>query len=132
MMWAALLDPIQLQVFAAMATATGPGRQEMFPPTPNVRSVAYLTPTGAANRTGISVEDAYVAFRALEKVGLAVPFATNPKRNGWRLNTDNLAAAAGEGPPVEAPCEGDGRPSNQSSVAQPGNSPCGPSPQVPE
>jgi hypothetical protein len=81
-----------------MVTVTGPGRQASWPPIPNTRSVAYLTPTGAANLTGVSVEDAHAAFRVLQKVGLAIPSPTNPKRNGWRLDTDNLAAAAGQDP----------------------------------
>jgi predicted acyl esterase len=97
-MMAALIAPVRLQVFAAMATRTGPGRREQFPPAPNTYSVAYLTPTGAANLTGVSVEDAYAAFRALQKAGLAIPAETNPKRNGFRLDTDNLAAAAGQDP----------------------------------
>lgn len=97
-MMAALIDPVRLQVFAAMVTATGPGRREQFPPAPNTRTVAYLTPTGAANLTGVSVEVAYAVFQALQKAGLAIPAETNPRRNGWRLDTDNLAAAAGQGP----------------------------------
>jgi hypothetical protein len=48
-----------------MVTVTGPGRREQFPPAPNTRTVAYLTPTGAANLTGASVQDAYAAFQAL-------------------------------------------------------------------
>ena len=82
-MMAALIDPVRLQVFAAMATTTGPGRREQFPPAPNTRSVAYLTPTGAANLTGVSVEDAYAAFRALQKAGLAIPASTNPNATGF-------------------------------------------------
>src|SRR5664280_3711413 len=97
-MMAALIDPVRLQVFAAMATATGPGRRTSWPPTPNTREIAYLTPTGAANLTGVSVEDAYAAFGALQKGGLAIPASTNPRRNGFRLDTDNLAAAAGQDP----------------------------------
>jgi hypothetical protein len=62
-MMAALVGPVRLQVFAAMATRTGPGRREQFPPAPGTRTVAYLTPTGAANLTGVSVEDAYAVFR---------------------------------------------------------------------
>jgi hypothetical protein len=97
-MMAALIDPVRLQVFAAMAARTGPGRREQFPPAPGTRTVAYLTPTGAANLTGVSVDDAYAAFRALQKAGLAIPAETNPRRNGWRLDTDNLAIAAGQDP----------------------------------
>jgi hypothetical protein len=97
-MMAALIDPVRLQVFAAMVTDTGPGRREQFRPAPNTRSLAYLTPTGAANLTGVSVEDAYAAFRALQEAGLAVPAETNPQRNGFRLDTDNLATAAGQDP----------------------------------
>jgi hypothetical protein len=97
-MMATLVDPVRLQVFAAMVTVTGPGRREQFPPAPNTRSVSYLTPTGAANLTGVSVEDAYAAFRALQKAGLAIPASTNPRRNGWRLDADNLAIAAGQHP----------------------------------
>ncbi|MFZ0160569.1 MAG: hypothetical protein WAL50_16195 [Kineosporiaceae bacterium] len=97
-MMATLVDPVRLQVFAAMVTVTGPGRREPFPPAPNTRSVSYLTPTGAANLTGVSVDDAYAAFRALQKAGLAIPASTNPRRNGWRLDADNLAIAAGQHP----------------------------------
>lgn len=97
-MLAALIDPVRLQVFAAMATRTGPGRQEQFRPAPGTRTVAYLTPTGAAKLTGFSVEDVYAAFRALQKAGLAVPAETNPRRNGFRLDTDNLAASVGQDP----------------------------------
>jgi hypothetical protein len=97
-MMAALVDPVRLQVFAAMVTVTGPGRREQFPPAPNTRSVSYLTPTGAAKRTGVTVEEAYTAFRALQKAGLAIPASTNPRRNGWRLDTDKLAFAAGQHP----------------------------------
>ena len=94
-MMAALVDPVRLQVFAAMVTSTGPGRRERFSPAPNTRSVSYLTPTGAANLIGVSVDDAYAAFKVLQKAGLAVPASTNPRRNGWRLDADNLAIAAG-------------------------------------
>jgi hypothetical protein len=55
-------------------------------------------PTGAANLTGVTVDDAYAAFRALQKAGLAIPSSTNPRRNGWRLDADNLAIAAGQHP----------------------------------
>jgi hypothetical protein len=97
-MMASLVDAVRLQVFAAMVTVTGPGRREQFAPAPNTRSVSYLTPTGAANLTGVTVEDAYAAFRALQKAGLAIPSSTNPRRNGWRLDADNLAIAAGQHP----------------------------------
>lgn len=97
-MMAALIDPVRLQVFAAMATATGPGRREQYPPAPGTRSVSYLTPTGAANLTGVSVEDAYAALTALQEAGLAIPAEANPRRNGWRLDTDNPAIAAGQDP----------------------------------
>ena len=108
-MMAALVDPVRLQVFAAMVTATGPGRRERFTPAPNTRSVSYLTPTGAANLTGVSVDDAYAAFRTLQKAGLAVPASTNPRRNGWRLDADNLAIAAGQ-QSTSWPRDGAGRP----------------------
>lgn len=81
-----------------MVTATAPGRREQFPAAPNTRTVAYLTPTGAANLTGVSVDDAYAAFGALQKAGLAIPAETDPRRNGLRLDADNLAIAAGQDP----------------------------------
>lgn len=65
-MLAALHDPEQLQVFAALITATGPGRQQSWPDPPNTISVAYLTATGAAKRTGLSVPAAVRALNALE------------------------------------------------------------------
>ena len=98
-MLAALTNPQQLQVFAAMATVTGPGRQQDWPDTGTSISISYLTPTGAANRTGLSPAAALDAFRALETAGLASPHPDNPRRNGWRLNTGALAAAA-EQPPA--------------------------------
>jgi hypothetical protein len=93
-MLAALHDPGQLQVFAALITATGPGRQQSRPDPPNTITVAYLTPTGAATRTGLSVPAAARAFQALEQAGLALPSSENPQRNGWRLNTEAFAQAA--------------------------------------
>jgi hypothetical protein len=49
------------------------------------RDVNYLTPTGAANLTGVSVDEADAALHALQTAGLAIPYPTNPKHNGWRL-----------------------------------------------
>lgn len=96
MMLSAPLDPVQLQVFAALAARTRPGRLEPWPSTSDTRTVAYLTPTGAL--TGITVEDAYAAFRSLQKAGLAVAYPANPRAQrlaaGYRL-----AAAAGQGRP---------------------------------
>lgn len=93
-MLAALHDPEQLQVFAALITATGPGRQQSWPGPSNTITVAYLTPTGAAKRTGLSFPTAVRAFQALEQAGLALPSRENPQRNGWRLNTAVFARAA--------------------------------------
>lgn len=93
-MLAALHDPEQLQVFAALIAATGPGRQQSWPDAPNTISVAYLTATGAAKRTGLSVPAAVRAFQALQQAGLALSSSENPQRNGWRLNTDAFAQAA--------------------------------------
>jgi hypothetical protein len=93
-MLAALHNPENLQVFAAMITATGPGRQQSWPDPPNTITTVYLTATGAANRTGLSVATASQAFQALEQAGLALPSGENPQRDGWRLNTDGFAQAA--------------------------------------
>ncbi len=93
-MLATLHNPEYLQVFAAMITVTGPGRQQSWPDPPNTITTAYLTPTGAASRTGLSVPTALQAFQALEQAGLALPSGENPQRNGWRLNTDVFAHAA--------------------------------------
>lgn len=89
----ALLDPVPLQVFAAMTTRTGAGRPSSWPSTGY--ELTYLTPTGAAKATGLSVEQATTAFSALQKARLTVPYPTNPKRNGWRLDTDSLTEATG-------------------------------------
>ena len=93
-MLAVLHNPEYLQVFAALITATGPGRQQSWPDPPNTITTAYLIPTGAANRTGFSVPTALQAFQALEQAGLALPSSENPQRNGWRLNADAFAQAA--------------------------------------
>lgn len=81
-MLAALTAPPQLQIFAAMVAATGPGRQQhrqQHWPYAGTR-ISYLTPTGAAGRTGLSRAAALDAFRALEAVGPACPHPDDPDR----------------------------------------------------
>jgi hypothetical protein len=67
---AALHDPGQLQVFAALITATGTGRQQSWPDPPNTISVPYLTATGTAKRTGLSVPAAVRRSKRCDKDSL--------------------------------------------------------------
>jgi hypothetical protein len=83
--------PEQLQVFAALITATGPGRQQSWRDTQNTITVAYLPPTGAAKRTGLSVPAAVQALQALERAGLALP------------SSENRSATAGGSTPTCSP-----------------------------
>lgn len=50
---------------------------------------------GTTSPGRLSVTEAAAAFRALQAEGLAIPYPTNSWRNGWRLDTDSMAAATG-------------------------------------
>jgi hypothetical protein len=93
-MLAALHDPEQLQVFAALIVATGPGMQQSWTDPPNTISIVYISSAGAARSTGLSVPAALRTLQVLEQVGLALPSSEKSPYDSWRLNADVFARAA--------------------------------------
>ena len=81
-----------LITFAAMVLNCDPSVREHEMGYPIGNGVSFITATGAAKRTGLPVADSEHALQRLEAAGLAV---SNPLGQGWRLDTNALAALSG-------------------------------------
>jgi hypothetical protein len=108
-MLSALADRNCLVAFATMVNSCNPGvrkNRRGYDDTAGAHSVSYITATGVANATGLSVQAADRALRTLEAVGLAVVSPRYPgggDYDSWRTATDALAGFANL---TEAPVDG--------------------------
>jgi hypothetical protein len=99
-MLSALADRNCLVAFAAMVSGCDPAVRKNrmgYDDTAGARSVSYITATGVAKATGLSVQAADLALRTLEAVGLAVVSPRYPgggDYDSWRTATDVLAGYA--------------------------------------
>jgi hypothetical protein len=95
-MAAALADRDQLVAFAAMILSCDRAVRtaRMGYDDVGANGISYITATGVANSTGMSVATARQALHALEAVGLAT---SHTEGDAWRPDTATLAGLARPG-----------------------------------